>query len=135
MTSAAWLLIFAALLSAPDSAVAYPRARASHPVVCALRTSHGGACKIRPRSIGVGAKGGVSSITWVTWGGPVATGHGTLFVAGFFYDPGAGIGPTEAKVQFRNRRTCGNRREYSTITISYGRGRYYQRNDEWLTTC
>ena len=72
--------------------------------------------KVRPKLLGVGAKGELQKLTWSSWGGQYARGKGIYDIAGFAGEPGTGYRHA-VTVTFSRRATCKGRRAYTKLVI------------------
>jgi len=72
--------------------------------------------KVRPKTLGVGAKGELQRLTWSSWGGRYARGRGVYDIAGFAGQPGTGY-HHRVSVTFSRRATCKGRRAYTKLVI------------------
>ncbi|HEY6549843.1 MAG TPA: hypothetical protein VIY71_01440, partial [Solirubrobacterales bacterium] len=76
-------------------------------------------CAKRPVHIGIGALGLLNRITWRSWGGRLAVGFGHLTISGGCCDRGVSA---RGKVRAFRLEQCGQRRWYTRLTVTYGRG-------------
>jgi Ca2+-binding RTX toxin-like protein len=86
-----------------------------------LARSRGAAtrCAERPHRISIGALGLVNRIHWQGWRSPPAIGFGHLTVSGGCCRSGLSA---RAKVKAGRLESCGSRRWYTRLTVTYGRG-------------
>ena len=75
-------VLILALLAVPAGAATTPPRVAPY--------DFGTPSKVRPKTLGVGAKGELQRLTWSSWGGRYARGRGIYDIAGFAGEPGTG---------------------------------------------
>jgi hypothetical protein len=95
-------------------ALALPATASTPPRVAPY--SFGTPSKVRPRTLGVGAKGELLKLSWSSWGGRYARGRGIYDIAGFAGEPGTGY-RAPVTVTFSRRATCKGRRAYTKLVI------------------
>ena len=100
-------LLTRALLAVPAGASTPPRV---------APYDFGTPSKVRPKTLGVGAKGELQKLMWSSWGGRYARGRGIYDIAGFAGEPGTGY-HHRVTVTFSRRATCKGRRAYTKLVI------------------
>ncbi|HEY2334275.1 MAG TPA: hypothetical protein VGH58_04615 [Solirubrobacterales bacterium] len=76
-------------------------------------------CAVRPRNLRFGGLGRVNLIRWRHWGAPRANGFGRLTITSSCCGADAS-GP--ARVRAGGIESCGSRRWYTRLSVTYGRG-------------
>lgn len=81
----------------------------------------GKGAKVKPKTIGVGAKGAFEKLRWRNWGKGNAYGKGIYDIAGFATDPGSGYRSSIRLRAYRLKDCGGGRSVYTRVRYRIGK--------------